>query len=225
MIKYFHKTTLTPMIEFYGTNMDEISEFTKGAFNVSDNTISTSEGIMKVTVGDWVLQDTNGGFYPIKDNVKQKSYIEYDSRYIMDTKRISENIIDLLKCDESFERGYFTKAEIYLNSISDYISINEIAKSIEYILTTDVLTNNHQLKGLLTICRNNSEYYKFLPLLIEFGITLIDNSDLCLFELIVDCFIDEYICDENFKNKILNKIKSENQKQFIQNYIEAYFKI
>jgi hypothetical protein len=219
MIKFFRKTTITPMVEFLGDNATEIFNFTKGAFNISDNTISTSEGIMKVTVGDWVAQDSNGKFYPIKNDVKEKSYKEADIK-------IGTKLFYILKCEESFERGYFTKAEIYLNSIRDYVSADDIECAIErIILEPDNMSDNHIVKGILTICRNNSEYHKFLPQLIEFGVSLINDTDLDLFELIADCIIDNYISDITFQNKILNKIKSENPKDYIQNYIKSNFKI
>jgi hypothetical protein len=42
--------------------------------------ISTSEGAMRVNIGDWVIQGTQGEFYPCKDSVFQEVYEPVDEQ-------------------------------------------------------------------------------------------------------------------------------------------------
>ena len=38
--------------------------------------IDTLEGVIKVSIGDWIIKDVNGEFYPCKPNVFEKTYEE-----------------------------------------------------------------------------------------------------------------------------------------------------
>jgi hypothetical protein len=43
-------------------------------------TLTTPEGVQTATAGSWLAEDANGGFYPISDDVKMKTYRGYRQR-------------------------------------------------------------------------------------------------------------------------------------------------
>ena len=144
MIKFFRKATLTPMIQFTDYNMDEIFDFTKGAFNVSDNTISTSEGIMNVTVGDWVAQDSSGNFYPIKDDVKQKSYQLVEQQMIQQIKLTESNQIVI----ESYIKSVIEDIiQVYPKCKIRYRYIDSI-DTYEFFYSNKKYINNSEFEAL-----------------------------------------------------------------------------
>lgn len=63
-------------VQYDGTNADEIQSFVGGAC-VSDQNrlaISTLEGRMRVSPGDWVIKGIHGEFYPCKPDIFVSTY-------------------------------------------------------------------------------------------------------------------------------------------------------
>lgn len=79
MKKYRKKSIVVEAIIFDGDNYLECKNFLDGNY---DNTLNypniiTSEGIMKVSVGDYIIKepfDKERGFYPCKPDIFHKTY-------------------------------------------------------------------------------------------------------------------------------------------------------
>lgn len=92
MIKTFVKKPLkVQAVQWTGDNYNEISDFIdektadgvrKRRFDVygssddPDLVIYTLEGDHHVRVGDWIIRDVNGEFYPCKPDIFEKTYDE-----------------------------------------------------------------------------------------------------------------------------------------------------
>lgn len=75
-------------IKWNGRNFDEISRFTgdwhghkkahedaeEAAIKTGNIYISTLEGIMMASVGDWIIKGIKGEFYPCKPDIFEKTY-------------------------------------------------------------------------------------------------------------------------------------------------------
>lgn len=69
-------------MQFDGNNGYEILEWAKPAsfIGATDRlTISTLEGGMTVSVGDWVIRGVQGEFYPCKPDIFETSYERIDT--------------------------------------------------------------------------------------------------------------------------------------------------
>lgn len=79
MKKYRKKPVVIEAVQFASNNVDEILEFAKDSFKnplTRDIIISTLEGNMIVSIGDYVIKGVNGEFYPCKPDVFDKTYEE-----------------------------------------------------------------------------------------------------------------------------------------------------
>jgi len=58
------------------SNVDSILSFTKDTAYVTNEQvyISTLEGDMKATVGDYIIEGVNGEYYPCKADIFHKTY-------------------------------------------------------------------------------------------------------------------------------------------------------
>ena len=76
VMKYKTKPCKIEAIEWTGTNVNEIREFTKdNCFIVNEQLrITTLEGIMGATVGDYIIKGLKGEYYPCKADVFHKKY-------------------------------------------------------------------------------------------------------------------------------------------------------
>ena len=77
MAFYRNKPVVREAIKFDGTNYSECERFI-GKDNY-DNTlnypnIKTLEGVMRVSVGDFIIKGVNGEFYPCKPDIFEKTY-------------------------------------------------------------------------------------------------------------------------------------------------------
>lgn len=78
MRKYRSKPVEIEAVQWDGKNLDELRAFVPEEWR--DNRIhqplgiKTLEGIMTVSVGDWIIKGTEGEFYPCKDSVFQRKY-------------------------------------------------------------------------------------------------------------------------------------------------------
>ena len=77
--KYRKKPVIVEAVIWTGNNIDEIKELAKNAVEniifVNNNLyIETLEGNMNVSVGDYIIKDIQGEFYPCKPDIFKKTY-------------------------------------------------------------------------------------------------------------------------------------------------------
>lgn len=81
-MKYRKKPVIIEAIQFEDNRIIEIHEFMGGdtiRVNYEDKNnpylkIETLEGIMKASVGDYIIKGVNGEFYPCKPDIFEKTY-------------------------------------------------------------------------------------------------------------------------------------------------------
>jgi hypothetical protein len=78
-MKYRKKPVEIEAIQFT-TNFVEIEKFCQGNFDWSDgkSDIKTLEGIMKVSIGDYIIKGVKGEFYPCKPDIFEMTYEKVD---------------------------------------------------------------------------------------------------------------------------------------------------
>ena len=81
MQKFVKKPVVIEAIQYDGTNITEIETFVRGKLPTimtsdlgAQLVISTLEGDMKVTKGDYVIKGIKGEFYPCKPDIFKQSY-------------------------------------------------------------------------------------------------------------------------------------------------------
>jgi hypothetical protein len=77
MTKYRKKPVIVEAIQFTNDNYKECESFI--GEDDYDNTlnypnIKTLEGIMRVSLGDFIIKGVNGEFYPCKPDIFEKTY-------------------------------------------------------------------------------------------------------------------------------------------------------
>lgn len=109
MIKQFRKKPVViEAIQFDGTNKEEIHNFVGDAIgqdvNSKDLFITTLEGIMIASVGDYIIKGVQGEFYPCKPDIFEQTYNEVQENA---SDLITEvNVTELLKIAEQSEQQY-----------------------------------------------------------------------------------------------------------------------
>ena len=86
MIKSFIKKPVTiQAIQFTGDNLEEVVDFVgKDILFTLDSLgkpclfINTLEGVLNVSVGDWIIRGVKGEFYPCKPDIFELTYDEKD---------------------------------------------------------------------------------------------------------------------------------------------------
>ena len=77
-MKYRKKPVVIDAIQFTGENHNEIADFIGKAgcraHNTGSITISTLEGTMNASKGDFIIKGVNGEFYPCKPDIFEKTY-------------------------------------------------------------------------------------------------------------------------------------------------------
>jgi len=80
-MKFRKKPVVIEAVQFTGSNFDEVLDFVKvsdRSYGVSyaskEIDISTLEGVMTASAGDWVIKGVNGEFYPCKPGIFEKTY-------------------------------------------------------------------------------------------------------------------------------------------------------
>lgn len=85
MVKhYMKKPQLIEAIQYTGDNLEEIqlwcgnhlTEFSDGTFG-----IQTLEGVMKASIGDYIIKGIKGEFYPCKPDIFDMTYDYVEFRY------------------------------------------------------------------------------------------------------------------------------------------------
>ena len=109
MIKQFRKKPVViEAIQFDGTNKEEIQNFIGDEIgqdvNSKDLFITTLEGIMIASVGDYIIKGVQGEFYPCKPDIFEQTYNEVQENA---SDLITEvNVTELLKIAKQSEQQY-----------------------------------------------------------------------------------------------------------------------
>lgn len=76
MSKYRKKPVVINAVQFNGDNFKECKAFIGENFDNTLNypNIKTLEGVMRVSVGDFIIEGVNGEFYPCKPDIFAKTY-------------------------------------------------------------------------------------------------------------------------------------------------------
>jgi hypothetical protein len=82
MEKYRKKPVVIEAVQFDGTkdNAEKIKEWTNATIHTSQDRsinnlyISTLEGVMTASTGDYIIKGVNGEFYPCKPDIFEKTY-------------------------------------------------------------------------------------------------------------------------------------------------------
>ena len=77
MKKYRKKPVVIEALQFDGKNYEECLNLSEDIFMFDgDNylNITTLEGTMKCSVGDYIIKGINGEFYPCKPDIFEKTY-------------------------------------------------------------------------------------------------------------------------------------------------------
>lgn len=74
--KYRKKPVVIEAVQWQGNNWREITEWGCKSAQTQDDElwIPTLEGIMKASVGDYIIKGVNGEFYPCKPDIFHKTY-------------------------------------------------------------------------------------------------------------------------------------------------------
>jgi len=83
MAKYRKKPVVIEAIQWDGQNKDEIQAFFQKSpigYYIEDGCllISTLEGIMKASKGDYIIKGVHGEFYPCKPDIFEETYEEIE---------------------------------------------------------------------------------------------------------------------------------------------------
>lgn len=82
MAKYRKKPVVVEAVQWNGDNYDEIVEFTKADIFQVDNTniiiIKTLGGLIKCSLGDYIIKDAPGEFYLCNYDIFERTYEEVD---------------------------------------------------------------------------------------------------------------------------------------------------
>lgn len=81
MTLYRKKPVVIEAVQWNGSNMTEIAEFSKGSkryieFAGNICRIETLEGIMTANLGDYIIKGVKGEFYPCKPDIFKETYEE-----------------------------------------------------------------------------------------------------------------------------------------------------
>ena len=83
MPKYVKKPVEIDAVQWTGENLIEILNFCDKCFSYERNgepvlTISTLEGNMSASIGDFIIKGVQGEFYPCKPNIFEMTYDKVD---------------------------------------------------------------------------------------------------------------------------------------------------
>ena len=84
MAHYRKRPIQVDAVQWTGSNLDEIRDLTEGSHQVSKDSassflfVNTLEGAMRCAIGDWLIRDDHGNFYPCWDKGFQATYEAVD---------------------------------------------------------------------------------------------------------------------------------------------------
>lgn len=81
--KYQKRPVVIEALQYTGENIDEVMAFLGHEFAINEDDglfISTLEGVMKASSGDFIIKGVDGEFYPCKEHIFKKTYVRaYES--------------------------------------------------------------------------------------------------------------------------------------------------
>ena len=115
---------LNSIIEYYSTKTVIIGESTSNSVNTSEEIksfkIKTLEGDMNVSEGDYIIKGIKGEFYPCKEDIFKKTYLDF-------TEYVSTNelLTDLDNALESVENNLqsFLPDEVHIKYLSEVLPV------------------------------------------------------------------------------------------------------
>ena len=115
---------LNSIIEYYSTKTVIIGESTSNSVNTSEEIksfkIKTLEGDMNVSKGDYIIKGIKGEFYPCKEDIFKKTYLDF-------TEYVSTNelLTDLDNALESVENNLqsFLPDEVHIKYLREVLPV------------------------------------------------------------------------------------------------------
>ena len=115
---------LNSIIEYYSTKTVIISESTSSSVNTTEEIksfkIKTLEGDMNVSKGDYIIKGIKGEFYPCKEDIFTKTYLDF-SEYVS----TNELLTDLDNALEFIENNLqsFLPDEAHIKYLSEVLPV------------------------------------------------------------------------------------------------------
>ena len=115
---------LNSIIEYYSTKTVIIGESTSNSVNTSEEIksfkIKTLEGDMNVSKGDYIIKGIKGEFYPCKEDIFKKTYLDF-AEYVS----TNELLTDLDNALESVENNLqsFLPDEVHIKYLREVLPV------------------------------------------------------------------------------------------------------
>lgn len=115
---------LNSIIEYYSTKTVIIGESTSNSVNTSEEIksfkIKTLEGDMNVSKGDYIIKGIKGEFYPCKEDIFKKTYLDF-AEYVS----TNELLTDLDNTLESIENNLqsFLPDEVHIKYLREVLPV------------------------------------------------------------------------------------------------------
>ena len=112
------------IIEYYSTKTVIIGESTSSSANTYEEIksfkIKTLEGDMNVSKGDYIIKGIKGEFYPCKEDIFKKTYVDF-TEYV----GTNELLVDLDSTLESIENNLksFLPDEVHIKYLSEVLPV------------------------------------------------------------------------------------------------------
>ena len=115
---------LNSVIEYYSTKTVIIGESTSSSVNTTEKIksfkIKTLEGDMNVSKGDYIIKGIKGEFYPCKEDIFKKTYLDF-AEYVF----TNELLTDLDNALESIENNLqsFLPDEVHIKYLREVLPV------------------------------------------------------------------------------------------------------
>ena len=158
-MKYRKKPIVIDAIIWNGNNLKEVMNFVNSEFRYepltnyvtkkftystmdNDLRIVTLEGLMKASIGDYIIKGVNGEYYPCKPDIFEKTYEKVDD--MINTKNTKNQEPQTTTVQESSPLKLKDILDIveYANNIQIIYSPVSYTYTEDYILLTDSFSQN-----------------------------------------------------------------------------------
>ena len=105
-MKYIKKPVEVEAVQWNGKNAEEVLEFTNHAAKVKNGKmqISTLEGTMTASAGDYIVKGVKGEFYPCKPDIFRETYASVEEHSVRG-EDVKAEIITQSGCTQLFIDG------------------------------------------------------------------------------------------------------------------------
>ena len=94
-MKYRNKPVIVEAVKWTGSNLEEVKKFVGDSFyEILDGKhicVKTGEGLIGVTIGDYIVKSSKGGFYPCDPDEFEAFYEEIGEDCTLTKKCFKEN--------------------------------------------------------------------------------------------------------------------------------------